>query len=123
VPVDKLLAQLDQAGINVLARKGSSAKTQAGTADASAAATGAARPAPFRARITLKRKTQSELKLAIPGPGTTVNVEVRVKRTYVKRCPLKSRIARNRTPDAAAQSGGAAGPAAKIEAERRERKT
>ena len=90
VPVDRLLQQLDQAGIKVdgaqdmisedakhellthLRRSHGHDDVQ--TADA----------APRK--ITLRRKSQSELKLASPqGRARTVNVEVRSKRTYVKR--------------------------------------
>jgi translation initiation factor IF-2 len=90
VPVDRLLQQLDQAGIKVdgaqdkisedakhellthLRRSHGHDDLQ--TADA----------APRK--ITLRRKSQSELKLASPqGRARTVNVEVRSKRTYVKR--------------------------------------
>jgi translation initiation factor IF-2 len=90
VPVDRLLQQLDQAGIKVdgaqdmisedakhellthLRRSHGHDDMQ--TADA----------APRK--ITLRRKSQSELKLASPqGRARTVNVEVRSKRTYVKR--------------------------------------
>jgi translation initiation factor IF-2 len=89
VPVDRLLQQLDQAGIKVdsaedmisedakhelLTHLRRSHGRDEGNADA----------APRK--ITLRRKSQSELKLASPqGRARTVNVEVRSKRTYVKR--------------------------------------
>jgi translation initiation factor IF-2 len=89
VPVDRLLQQLDQAGIKVdsaedmisedakhelLTHLRRSHGRDEGHADA----------APRK--ITLRRKSQSELKLASPqGRARTVNVEVRSKRTYVKR--------------------------------------
>ena len=89
VPVDRLLQQLDQAGIKVdgaedmisedakhelLTHLRRSHGRNDGHADA----------APRK--ITLRRKSQSELKLASPqGRARTVNVEVRSKRTYVKR--------------------------------------
>ena len=89
VPVDRLLQQLDQAGIKVdgaedmisedakhelLTHLRRSHGRDEGQADA----------APRK--ITLRRKSQSELKLASPqGRARTVNVEVRSKRTYVKR--------------------------------------
>jgi translation initiation factor IF-2 len=89
VPVDRLLQQLDQAGIKVdgaedmisedakhelLTHLRRSHGRDDGQADA----------APRK--ITLRRKSQSELKLASPqGRARTVNVEVRSKRTYVKR--------------------------------------
>ncbi len=89
VPVDRLLQQLDQAGIQV---EGAQAiisedakhellthlRRSHGRDDAPADA------APRK--ITLRRKSQSELKLASPqGRARTVSVEVRSKRTYVKR--------------------------------------
>lgn len=93
VPVDKLIAQLDEAGIKV---RGSDdtisedAKLELlthlrrshGQEDGSA-------PAAPR-RITLKRKSQSELRLSgNQGRSRTVNVEVRRKRTYIKRDVLE----------------------------------
>ena len=94
VPVDKLLSQLDEAGIKV---KGSEdtisddAKLELLThlrrshgQDDTPATAAAPR------RITLKRKSQSELKLAgAQGRSRTVNVEVRRKRTYIKRDVLE----------------------------------
>ncbi len=89
VPVDRLLQQLDQAGIKVGSPQdmiSEEAKHELlthlrrshGREDPQADA------APRK--ITLRRKSQSELKLASPqGRARTVNVEVRSKRTYVKR--------------------------------------
>src|SRR6202021_265726 len=89
VPVDRLLQQLDQAGIKVDGAEdmiSEDAKHELlthlrrshGHDDFQADA------APRK--ITLRRKSQSELKLASPqGRARTVNVEVRSKRTYVKR--------------------------------------
>src|SRR3979490_2537511 len=89
VPVDRLLQQLDQAGIRVDGAEdlvSEDAKHELlthlrrshGHDDVQADA------APRK--ITLRRKSQSELKLASPqGRARTVNVEVRSKRTYVKR--------------------------------------
>ena len=89
VPVDRLLQQLDQAGIKVDSAQdmiSEDAKHELlthlrrshGRDDLQADA------APRK--ITLKRKSQSELKLASPqGRARTVNVEVRSKRTYIKR--------------------------------------
>ena len=94
VPVEKLLSQLDEAGIEVsssedtisddaklelltyLRRSHGQAETPGGEA------------APRR--ITLKRKSQSELRLSgAQGRSRTVNVEVRRKRTYIKRDVLE----------------------------------
>ena len=94
VPVDRLLVQLDQAGIKVSgpdARISDDAKLELLTHlrrshGSEADGDGAPR------RITLKRKTQSELKLAsVQGRARTVNVEVRRKRTYIKRDVLEER--------------------------------
>jgi translation initiation factor IF-2 len=93
VPVDKLLAQLDQAGISVAGPEAvisEDAKLELLThlRRSHGASGGAEATAP--ARITLKRKTQGEIKVAsTQGRARTVNVEVRVKRTYVKRDVLE----------------------------------
>ena len=92
VPVDRLLVQLDQAGIKVEGpedRISDDAKLELLTHlrrshGSEADSDGAPR------KITLKRKTQSALKLAsIQGRARTVNVEVRQKRTYIKRDVLE----------------------------------
>jgi translation initiation factor IF-2 len=94
VPVDKLLTQLDEAGIKVSGSTdiiGDEAKLELLThlrrshgQDESQAGD----PAPRR--ITLKRKSQSELRLSgAQGRSRTVNVEVRKKRTYIKRDVLE----------------------------------
>ena len=94
VPVDKLLTQLDEAGISVKGAddtisddakmelldhlRRSHGRKSGGGGDA----------APRK--ITLKRKSQSELKLSgDKGRSRTVNVEVRRKRTYIKRDVLE----------------------------------
>ncbi|MCH9693752.1 MAG: translation initiation factor IF-2 [Gammaproteobacteria bacterium] len=96
VPVDKLLTQLDEAGIQV---KGSDdvisddAKLELLThlrrshgQDDTPATAAAPR------QITLKRKSQSELRLSgAQGRSRTVNVEVRRKRTYIKRDVLEKK--------------------------------
>jgi translation initiation factor IF-2 len=94
VPVEKLLSQLDEAGIKVSSSEdkiSDDAKLELltylrrshGQADTPA---GDAAPR----RITLKRKSQSELKLSgAQGRSRTVNVEVRRKRTYIKRDVLE----------------------------------
>jgi len=93
VPVDRLLAQLDQAGIKVSgpnARITDDAKLELLThlrrthGSEDAGGDGAPR------KITLKRKTQSELKLAsTQGRARTVSVEVRRTRNYIKRDVLQ----------------------------------
>jgi translation initiation factor IF-2 len=98
VPVDKLIAQLDQAGIKVAGpndRVSEEAKLELlthlrrshGQVEEARAASSAPR------KITLQRKTQSEIKLpGGAGRSRTVNVEVRVKRTYVKREVLEEQV-------------------------------
>src|SRR3979490_2702514 len=92
VPVDRLLVQLDQAGIKVSgpdARISDDAKLELLTHlrrshGSDADSDGAPR------KITLRRKTQSELKMAsTQGRARTVNVEVRRKATYIKRDVLE----------------------------------
>ena len=93
VPVDRLLVQLDQAGIKVQGpddRISDDAKLELLThLRRSHGGAESERDAAPR-RITLKRKTQSELKLAsAQGRARTVSVEVRQKRTYIKRDVLE----------------------------------
>ena len=94
VPVEKLLTQLDEAGIKVDGSEdmiSDDAKLELLThlrrahgQDDTPATAAAPR------RITLKRKSQSELKLSgAQGRSRTVNVEVRRKRTYIKRDVLE----------------------------------
>jgi len=98
VPVEKLLSQLDEAGIKVSGsddRISDDAKLEllsylrrSHGQDDSPATAAAPR------RITLKRKSQSELRLAgSQGRSRTVNVEVRRKRTYIKRDVLEKQAA------------------------------
>jgi translation initiation factor IF-2 len=127
VPVDRLLVQLDQAGIKVSgpdARISDDAKLELLTHlrrshGSEADGDGAPR------RITLKRKTQSELKLASnQGRARTVNVEVRRTRNYIKRDVLEERARaqqdeidhRRREAEEAARA-----ESERAEAERRER--
>jgi translation initiation factor IF-2 len=94
VPVDKLLSQLDEAGIKVSGsddKISEDAKLELLTHlrrshGQQESSSGDAAPR----RITLKRKSQSELRLAgAQGRSRTVNVEVRRKRTYIKRNVLE----------------------------------
>src|SRR5258708_4140449 len=110
VPVDRLLVQLDQAGIKVSgpdARISDDAKLELLTHlrrshGSDADSDGAPR------KITLRRKTQSELKLAsAQGRARTVNVEGRRKRTYIKRAVLEEQArARGDAPRGAERRGG-----------------
>ncbi|HWL61643.1 MAG TPA: translation initiation factor IF-2 [Steroidobacteraceae bacterium] len=91
VPVDRLLVQLEQAGITVSGaddKISDEAKLELLTH--LRRSHGSSNDDASPRKITLKRKTQSELKMASPqGRARTVNVEVRVKRTYVKRDVLE----------------------------------
>ena len=96
VPVDRLLIQLESAGIQVAGPQAfisDEAKLELlthlrrahGAAEPSKTA-GAAAPR----KITLARKSQSELRQAsTQGRARTVNVEVRHKKTYIKRDVLE----------------------------------
>jgi translation initiation factor IF-2 len=92
VPVDRLLVQLEQAGITVAGAEdliGDEAKMELLTHLRRSHGSGDESSSPRK--ITLKRKTQTELKMAsTQGRARTVNVEVRVKRTYVKRDVLEA---------------------------------
>ena len=91
VTVDKLLAQLEEAGITSLGPKdriSEDAKhellTHLRKAHGKAEDGGAPR------KITLRRKAQSEIKVAAPmGKARMVSVEVRRQRTYIKRDVLE----------------------------------
>jgi translation initiation factor IF-2 len=93
VPVDKLISQLDEAGIKV------SGEDDTISEDAKLELLSHLRRSHGRdetagdagpRKITLKRKSQSELRLSgAQGRSRTVNVEVRRKRTYVKRDVLE----------------------------------
>jgi translation initiation factor IF-2 len=91
VPVDRLLVQLEQAGISVNSADDTitdEAKLELLTHLRRSHGSGEEGSSPRK--ITLKRKTQSELKVAaVQGRARTVNVEVRVKRTYIKRDVLQ----------------------------------
>jgi translation initiation factor IF-2 len=93
VPVDRLLSQLDEAGITV---KGADdvisddAKMELLTYLRRSHGRKEETVAGAPRQITLKRRSQSELKLSGgQGRSRTVNVEVRRKRTYVKRDVLE----------------------------------
>ena len=94
VPVERLLAQLDQAGIAVDgadATISDEAKMELLTHLRRSHGHGEDTGASPR-KITLKRKSQSELKLAsAQGRARTVSVEVRRQRTYIKRDVLEEK--------------------------------
>jgi translation initiation factor IF-2 len=89
VPVDRLLQQLDQAGIKVDGAEdmiSEDAKHELLTHLRRSHGHDDSQTEAAPRKITLKRKSQSELKLAgVQGRARTVNVEVRSKRTYIKR--------------------------------------
>src|SRR3974377_322952 len=127
VPVDRLLAQLDQAGIKVSgpdARISDDAKLELLThlrrAHGSEDAGGDGAPR----KITLKRKTQSELKLASnQGRARTVSVEVRRTRNYIKRDVLqeRARAQQDEIDNRRREAEEARAESERAEAERRER--
>lgn len=92
IPVDRLLTQLVEAGIDIKSEDATiSDKEKMQLLDhlrqshgkSDEGATSGPR------KITLRRKTQSELRVTgTHGRGKTVNVEVRKKRTYVKRADI-----------------------------------
>lgn len=92
VPVDKLLTQLDEAGIPVDGAQGTiseDAKMEL-LSHLQQARGLASKPAAAPRKVTLVRKQQSELRLASgQGRSRTVNVEVRKKRTYLNRGVLE----------------------------------
>ncbi|MCC5861214.1 MAG: translation initiation factor IF-2 [Gammaproteobacteria bacterium] len=93
VPVEKLLSQLDEAGIKVAGaedRITDDAKLELLSYLRRSHGRGEPELAAPR-KITLKRKSHSELRVAADkGRARTVNVEVRKKRTYVKREALEA---------------------------------
>ena len=131
VPVERLLSQLDEAGIDVAGADDTisdDAKLELlthlrrahGRKDASASTP---------RKITLKRKSQSEIRLSSgQGRSRTVSVEVRRKRTYIKRDVLEEQ-ARKKQEELDAQRAAVlerqradAERAAEAEREERERK-
>jgi translation initiation factor IF-2 len=126
VSVDRLIAQLDQAGITVSSPDdmiSEEVKLELLTHLRRSHGHGSEGSAPNR--ITLRRKTQSELKLAgNQGRARTVNVEVRQKRTYIKRDVLEGQArAQQEQIDAQKREAEEAQRALteKAESERRER--
>ncbi len=91
VPVDRLLAQLDEAGIKVDGADAvisDEAKMELLTH--LRRAHGREQEVAAPRKITLKRKAQQEIKVASPmGRARTVNVEVRAKKTYLNRTVLE----------------------------------
>ncbi len=90
VPVERLLTQLDEAGIQVSGADDTiSDEAKMELLTFLRRAHGRGDDAAPR-KITLKRKSQGELKVASPqGRARTVNVEVRRKKTYLNRSVLE----------------------------------
>jgi translation initiation factor IF-2 len=91
VPVERLLTQLDEAGIQVAGADDTisdEAKMELLTFLRKSHGRGEDATAPRK--ITLKRKSQNEIKVASSqGRARTVNVEVRTKKTYLNRSVLQ----------------------------------
>ncbi|HEX9207365.1 MAG TPA: translation initiation factor IF-2 [Steroidobacteraceae bacterium] len=119
VPVDKLLAQLEEAGIKVRGADdviSDEAKMELLTHLRRAHGRQEEVAAPRK--ITLKRKAQQEIKVAsTQGRARTVNVEVRAKKTYLNRTVLEEE-ARQRQEELDRQRQ--AEEAVRLEAERQE---
>ena len=119
VPVDRLITQLDEAGIKVAGADdiiSDEAKMELLTH--LRRAHGRVEDAAAPRKITLQRKSQSEIKLASPqGRARTVNVEVRRKRTYLNRTVLEEEQ-RHKQEELDRQRQ--ADEAVRLEAERRE---
>jgi translation initiation factor IF-2 len=120
VPVDRLLVQLDQAGIKVSGPEdqiSDDAKLELLTHLRRSHGSEEEGSAPRK--ITLRRKTQSALKLAsVQGRSRTVNVEVRQKRTYIKRDVLEEQARQQN--DEVEQKRREQEDAARVESERLE---
>jgi translation initiation factor IF-2 len=88
IPVERLLAQLGEAGVAVPANEDATiSDTDKMQLLKHLRHSGAKEETPSSSpkKITLKRKTVSELKQSGQGKAKTVSVEVRKRRTYVKR--------------------------------------
>src|SRR5215207_10472427 len=119
VPVDKLLTQLDEAGIRVGGANdiiSDDAKMELLTSLRRSHGRDAEAAAPRK--ITLQRKSQQEIKLAsTQGRARTVAVEVRRKKTYLNRTVLEEE---QRTRQDEMDRVKGAEDAQRAEAERRE---
>jgi len=91
VPVDRLLVQLEEAGIKVKGAEDKiSDEAKLELLTFLRESHGRDAPAVAPRKVTLKRKTQSELRQPVgQGRARMVNVEVRKKRTYIKRDVLE----------------------------------
>jgi translation initiation factor IF-2 len=93
VPVDRLLKQLDEAGIKVSGADdliSDDAKME--LLNFLRRSHGSDESVTAPRKITLKRKSQGEIKVATAqGRARTVNVEVRTKKTYLNRSLLEDK--------------------------------
>jgi len=127
VPVERLLTQLDEAGIPVAGANATiSDEAKMELLTFLRRAHGRSEDATAPRKITLKRKSQNEIKVASPqGRARTVNVEVRTKKTYLNRNALEGQggpaapaaPASVAAAGAAAQTAAAAKPAAQEDPE------
>jgi len=121
VPVERLLTQLDEAGIKVTGANdliSDEAKMELLTF--LRRSHGRDENAASPSKITLKRKSQGEIKVATAqGRARTVNVEVRTKKTYLNRSVLEEKARQhNEELDRERERND---PALRAEAERREK--
>lgn len=118
VPVERLLTQLDEAGIQVSGANDTisdDAKMELLTF--LRRAHGRTQEATAPRKITLKRKSQGEIKVAsAQGRARMVNVEVRSKKTYMNRTVLEEQARGPATPSANDQAAERAAAAAAEEA-------
>src|SRR3954469_167326 len=116
VPVERLLTQLDEAGIHVAgadATISDEAKMELLTFLRRSHGRNSEASSPRK--ITLQRKSQGEIKVASSqGRARTVNVEVRTKKTYLNRSVLeeKARPQEEERPQRAAAATASAGASA-----------
>jgi translation initiation factor IF-2 len=91
VPVDRLLTQLDEAGIKVQGADDTiSDESKLELLTHLRRSHGREEDAAAPRKITLKRKSQGEIKVAsAQGRARTVNIEVRTKKTYLNRSVLE----------------------------------
>ncbi|MBC7983607.1 MAG: translation initiation factor IF-2 [Candidatus Obscuribacterales bacterium] len=91
VPVDRLLTQLDEAGIKVQGAEDTiSDEAKLELLTHLRRSHGREEDATAPRKITLKRKSQGEIKVATAqGRARTVNIEVRTKKTYLNRTVLE----------------------------------
>lgn len=118
-PVDKLLEQLKEAGIQVKGADDSVTEEQKiQLLDYLRTSHGKDSLAAAPKKITLKRKSVSEVKVAgAAGKSKSVTVEVRKKRTYVQRSVIEDEAARKAEEEARLQAEEEARLQAEAEAE------